>query len=306
MRGRREQIHLLSGQSFRVLRWTQGVRNVEVLLAPGSAVRLKGAGDHWHYHPAMELALFTAGEGTRFVGDHIAPFTASDLVLLGEKLPHYWHTHGPSTGLAVQWHFPHGHPFWSFPETLALTDLFKNAARGLHYTGRTAAALGAGLQALAHSSGPGRLGQLLHLFALMAAAPAGDVAALSSRAFALPTASIHQQAIGAAVRHLLANFRDIIRLDEVLRLTGMSKPTFSRQFKQHSGKTFSDFVNQIRLQAACRELAETDDSVLEIALACGFTQISFFNRLFRRVYRCSPTRYRAKVRRTRRPRGAQG
>ncbi|MCX7006141.1 MAG: hypothetical protein NTY53_02645, partial [Kiritimatiellaeota bacterium] len=84
MRGRREHIHLVGGQSFRVLRWVQGVRDVEVLLAPGSAVRLKGEGDHWHYHPAMELACFTAGEGTRFVGDHIAPFAAGDLVLLGE------------------------------------------------------------------------------------------------------------------------------------------------------------------------------------------------------------------------------
>jgi AraC-like DNA-binding protein len=262
-------------------------------------LRLQGAGDHWHYHPAMELTLFTAGAGMRFVGDHLAPFAAGDLVLLGEKLPHYWHTHGPSAGLAVQWHFPHGHPFWSFPETLTLADLFKSAARGLQYTGPTAIALGAGLRALAQSSGPERLGQLLHLLALLAAAPAGDVTPLSSRAFALPTASVHQQAIGAAVRHLLANFRDIIRLAEVLRLTGMSKPTFSRQFKQHSGKTFSEFVNQVRLQAACRELAETDDSVLEIALACGFTQISFFNRLFRRVYRCSPTRYRAQARRNR-------
>jgi AraC-like DNA-binding protein len=297
MRGRREQIHLPGGQSFRVLRWSQGVHAVEALLAPGSAVRLKGEGDHWHYHPAMELACFTTGEGTRFVGDHIAPFAGGDVVLLGEKLPHYWHAHGQTTGLAVQWHFPHGHPFWSFPETLALAGVFKEAARGLHYTGRTAAALTTALQALAHSAGPARLGQLLHLFALLAAAPTGEVTPLSSRAFALPSASVHQQAIGAAVRHLLANFRDIIRLDTVLRLTGMSKATFARQFKQHSGKTFSEFINQIRLQAACRELAETDDAVLEIALACGFTQVSFFNRLFRRVHRCSPTRYRAKSRR---------
>jgi len=297
MRGRREQIHLLGGQSFRVLRWARGVREVEVLLAPGSAVRLKGEGDHWHYHPAMELTCFTAGEGTRFVGDHIAPFAAGDLVLLGEKLPHYWHARGQTAGYAVQWHFPHGHPFWSFPETAVLSGLFKNAVRGLRYTGPTAAALRTGLQALAQSGGPGRLGQLLHLFAQMAAAPGNDVTALSSRAYTFPTAAVHQQAIGAAVRHLLANYRDVIRLDAVLRLTGMSKPTFSRQFKQHSGKTFSDFVNHLRLQAACRELLETDEAVLEIALACGFSQISFFNRLFRRVYRCSPTRYRARTRR---------
>lgn len=298
MHTRKEQIRLMGGQSFRVLRWTGGIGEVEALLAPGSAVRLKGEGDHWHHHPAMELTHFIAGEGTRFVGDHIAPFSPGDLVLLGERLPHYWHARGASAGLAVQWHFPQGHPFWNFPETGELAGLFANAARGLRFTGGTAAAVGSGLHDLARRSGPGRLGQLLLLLARMAAAPAGDVATLSTRAFTFPSTAAHPQAIGMVLRHLLGHFRDEIRLEDALRLTGMSKPTFSRHFKRHSGKTFSEFVNQIRLQAACRELTETRDPILEIALACGFTQISFFNRLFRRVHRCNPTQYRAKASRS--------
>ena len=94
------------------------------------------------------------------------------------------------------------------------------------------------------------------------------------------------------MRYLMGNFRDEVRLEEVLRIARMSKPTFARQFKKHSGKTFSDFITHIRLQAACRELVETDRSVLEIALDCGFSHISFFNRIFRRILRRNPTDYR--------------
>jgi AraC-like DNA-binding protein len=76
----------------------------------------------------------------------------------------------------------------------------------------------------------------------------------------------------------------------------MSKPTFSRQFKKHCGKTLSDFVQQVRLDAACHELAETDHPIIDVALGNGFSQISFFNRVFRRAIQCSPSEYRARTR----------
>ena len=38
-------------------------------------------GDVWHYHPEVELALFTEGEGIRYIGDSVQSFNAPDLVL---------------------------------------------------------------------------------------------------------------------------------------------------------------------------------------------------------------------------------
>jgi AraC-like DNA-binding protein len=294
MPGTREQIHLPSGHSFRVLRWSRSVREVESLLGPGRAVRIAGEGAHWHYHVEMELTWFARGAGTRFVGDHIAPFADGDVVLLGENLPHYWHARGPSSGLSVQWSFPHGHAFWAFPESLALADLFREAGRGLQFSGATAAAVAGDLRGLAETGGAERFGLLISLLARLARVPAAGRRHLSGRSFSLPRTTVHQQAIGEAVRYLLANFRDEIRLPDVLRLTRMSKPTFSRQFKQQVGKTYSQFVAQVRLQAVCRELVETERPILEIALSCGFGQLSFFNRLFRRVYGCSPREYRVR------------
>jgi AraC-like DNA-binding protein len=83
---------------------------------------------------------------------------------------------------------------------------------------------------------------------------------LSARAFLLSEKGAHQSAMAEAVRYLLANFRDTIRLGQILRLTHMSKPTFSRQFKKHSGQSFSDFITQLRLQAVCHELAANERS----------------------------------------------
>ncbi len=296
MKAEREQIQIPSGHSFRVLRWSRSIREVECVLGPEKAERLVGEGTHWHFHVEMELTLFTSGEGTRFVGDHIGSFGPGDLVLLGESLPHYWHSRGSSSGLSVQWHFPLGHPFWAFPETAPLTDLFRQAGRGLHLSGEAAAQVAGWMQYLTRAEGMEQLALLMRILSQIFRAPAGQRGPLSVRSFALAAESHYQQAIAKAVRHLVAHFREEVRLEEVLKLTHLSRPTFARQFKKHSGRTFSEFVNRLRLQAACRDLLESDRSVLEIALGSGFTQVSFFNRLFRRVMKCSPLQYRARKR----------
>ena len=296
MRGRREKIQLASGQSFRLLRWEKNLREVDSLQPSGRVTRIRGEGMDWHYHVDMELTLFTLGQGTRFVGDHIAPFAAGEVVLLGENLPHHWHTLGPSSGLSAQWRFPDGHPFWAFPETFAFRELFQAAGRGIRYTGDTASAIRECLEAMGPACGPERLGLLLRLLARTTAAPENERSFLSAKAFSLPDTLHHGQAVSNAVRYLLANFRDQIRLEELLRLTGMSKPTFARQFRRLSGKTFSDFLTHIRLQTACRALKESDRPVIEIALASGFRHVSFFNRMFRRHLRCNPTQYRRRCR----------
>lgn len=294
MRGNREIIHLPVGHSFRVYRWSHNLREVWTVVGPNEAERIPGQGRRWHYHTEMEITLFTAGTGTRFVGDHIGPFTAGDLVLLGGNLPHYWQVKGPSAGVGVQWSFPHGHPFWTLPETLGLAELFKRSAQGLRFTGHTAAVLAPAVRELTYVYGAERLGLFVRLLAMMRAAPENHCSVLSSAAFSLSGSTNKQrEALAEAMRFVLANFREAIRLEEVLRLTGLSRTTFSLQFKKHCGRSFIDFVIHTRLQEATRQLAETDRSILEIALDCGFTQVSFFNRVFRRVYGCNPTEFRA-------------
>lgn len=292
MRPARETIRLSEGHSFRLLRWARSPSEVECVLAPERTQPMAGAGERWHFHVEMELTLFTRGSGTRFVGDHIGAFESGDLVLLGEKLPHYWHCRGPSSGLSAQWHFPESHALWTFPETLSVLPLFERAKRGLHITGRAAAEAVSMLRGLERSKGAGRLALLLGLLHRIAEAGEGECQPLSARAFSLPTGEGHQRAIAAAVRHLVANHRDTVRLEELLALTGLSRSSFARQFKQHSGRSFSEFLNGLRLEAACRELLESGRPVLDIALGAGFTQVSFFNRLFRRTYGCSPSAFR--------------
>lgn len=288
----REQIQLPPGHSFRLLHWRENLREVDLVLNPRESVRIEGEGTHWHYHPAIELTWFEAGSGTRFVGDRIQPFHAGDLVLLGGNLPHYWHLRGVSAGWSVQWCFPSTHAFWTFPEADALSGFFRSASRGIQFRGHTVNLLSSGLRELAGMTGLDRLGALLRLLARAAHTPAVDREFISANSFSLATESRHQTAMQAAIRFVLEHYRTPIRQRQLLSVTRMSKPTFSRQFKKHAGKTLNQLLQQVRLDAACCELLETDHAITDVALGNGFSQISAFNRMFRRANKCSPSEYR--------------
>lgn len=296
LRGSKEQVQIPPGHTFRVLRWSNNLREVEVVIDPRKSVRIPGEGTHWHYHKEIELTLFTKGEGTRFVGDHVGFFTPGDLVLLGENVPHYWHARGNCSGVSIQWYFPASHPYWAFPENLCLASLFKDAGRGLQLRGGSAAVITRTLRQLPEMEGHAQLALMMSAISSIATAPANERTYLSSQSFNPPIEEHLQAAISRVVQHMTANFRDEIRLEDVTLLADMSRATFSRHFKALTGHTFSDFLNKLRLQAAKRELRESNKTILDIAYASGFAQLSFFNRLFRRQLQCSPSAYRARHR----------
>lgn len=292
MLGIRESIVIPKDQSFRVLRWTRDFKEMESLLPSGATAPLSGEGAHWHFHPEMELTFVLSGSGTRFVGDHIGPFDSGDLVLLGSDLPHYWLSRGASSGISIQWRFPADHPFWMLPENRGLAPLFERASKGLRFSATGAAEVRRLLHEMPAARNAGRLGLLIRILSGLDAIPRKEIETLSSRSFAILNDPEDQKAITMAVRHLIAHFREQIRMEDLLAITRMSRTTFTRQFKRHSGHTFSDFLTKLRLQAACRALRESNLPILGISLDCGFTQISFFNRVFKRAMGRTPREYR--------------
>jgi AraC-like DNA-binding protein len=294
MKHRRERIELPAGSSFRVIVWDGSVDEVEVILDDGRRRKSQGEGNHWHYHPEMELTWFSHGEGLRFIGDHIGAFGAGDLVLVGRRLPHHWQIRGESAGVSVQWHYPEGHALWGIEEVKPLANLFAAAGQGVHFPAATAARIGGLMTRMAElKTGTERFAALLMIFADLAASLSGEVQSLSCKTFALPPEdSPHHDAIRDAVSHLLKAFREPVPLEEMLAITGMTRPTFCRQFRLHTGHSFSEFLNRIRLHAACRALKNTRKPIIDIALDNGISQVSFFNRLFLREMGCTPSQYR--------------
>ena len=78
-----------------------------------------------------------------------------------------------------------------------------------------------------------------------------------------------------------SNSREI-SLNEVAKLANMPESYFSRFIKRHTGRTFVDTLNEIRLGYATRMLIETTHTIAEIAYSSGFDNVTYFNRIFKK------------------------
>lgn len=95
------------------------------------------------------------------------------------------------------------------------------------------------------------------------------------------------------LEYLQHHYAESITLEEAARQTLLSKFYFTRIFKQQTGQTFYDYLSFLRIQAAESLLKDTSIPVSEVAAACGYANVSSFNRTFRRYRECSPSEYRS-------------
>ena len=287
-----EQIGLEAGKSFRFLSWTDNLSEVVQCRADGTRVRLAGAGEQWHFHPEYELALVTEGKGRRFVGDHMENFTSPDLVLIGPNLPHCWSGLQESSGFAVQFVLDSDHPIGQLDEMRALEAILEKSNYGIRFTGSVVQRVEQSMRALANQSMLARLANFIGILAELSTAPESDRILLSGTNLSLNLQDQHMTAISRAVGFILNNLKEEIGIENLLKVTHMSKPTFSRHFKNHTGRSLTTFLNEVRIVNAKRLLAETNEPITDIAFSSGFRNLSHFNVQFRRSSGESPSEFR--------------
>lgn len=247
---------------------------------------------YWHYHPEYELTYIVEGKGMRLVGDSYEPFEAGDLVLIGPMLPHTWVTEKVGNtncqALVVQFSQKFMEQLLQFSEMKILEKLFEKAERGLQWTssGDQTSTL---MQELLHSDDLLRFSWLLQVLHYLSAQHSTPIASLQYKPL---KGNENQQRLNKVFLYVQSQFREQITLDQAAALVHLSKSAFCKFFKRASGKTFSDYTNEIRLAHACRLLVETDRSISEIATDSGFESLTYFNRIFLKKKKVRPGEFR--------------
>ncbi len=93
-------------------------------------------------------------------------------------------------------------------------------------------------------------------------------------------------------QYISQHYRESVKLTDLASEMFVSPSALSRFFKKETGMGFVDYVNEVRIHAAAMELENTDENVTKIAVNCGFSNLSVFNRAFRERHGVSPTEYR--------------
>ncbi|TWE08586.1 AraC-like DNA-binding protein [Neobacillus bataviensis] len=102
----------------------------------------------------------------------------------------------------------------------------------------------------------------------------------------------HTKAVNQICKFINTHYNVPLSLEQVCKLSGMSKSNFTAKFKQIVGKTFVEYRNDIRIKAAMEFLLNSNDTILSIANKVGFDDVSYFNRTFKEFTKMSPSLYR--------------
>lgn len=253
---------------------------------------------YWHYHPEIELTLIAEGYGERLVGDSRAQFRPGDLVLLGPNLPHTWWSHrrpqvssGMHRAVVLQFSADLFGNLLALEGMSPIAQLLERARCGLAFpqTDGVRAAAARLVKIPALSQGRRVLALLLILLEL----------ADERRAILLSTSAIrpmcqikHQRRINKICLYLEHRDAEKINWDELSRLIHMCRASLCRFFRRATGRTMTQYLNEIRVDSAARLLVDTDLNVLDVAFRAGFGNYSNFTRQFKKIKGYGPRELR--------------
>ena len=255
--------------------------------------------NRWHYHPEIELIHFHGGCGTQFIGDHISQFEPGDIVLVGCNLPHFWKyddIYNDSPALpnpyATVIHFFEnfiGERFLYLPESRHIKNLLEKAKRGILLKGSIAGEIGDLMEKIYQAEGIYKIISLISCLSEFALCE--NLMMLSSLGFKYGSAESDNKRINDIYNYSFNHFHQKIKLSEVAEIAQMTQNSFCRYFKYHTGKTFSDFLMEIRIGYACKLLIANKFSVKQICYESGFNNFSCFHRYFKKLTGKTPQSY---------------
>jgi len=253
---------------------------------------------NWHYHPEYELTLITKGKGKRLVGDSHENFEAGDLVLIGPELPHTWisdnKTKGKAAAVVIQFSEKFIEGFLQLAECAGINKLLAQARLGVHFKKRKFEEAVEMVKQLTAKKGVAKITGLLNIL--------NDLTQIRYEQLVSPfflrlKGKPNEKRINTVCQFIQKHADEKISISKAASLIHLSDSAFCKFFKRATGKTFSDYVNAIRIGNACHLLTETDKTIAEIAFASGFESLTYFNRIFLKKKRVRPGEFRKNLQR---------
>jgi AraC-like DNA-binding protein len=254
----------------------------------------------WHFHPEYQLFMVIKGRGTRFIGDHVKHFKEGDITFTGPNLPHMWRSDSEgyaveeslwSVGIVVYFHEDFiGQSLLQKEEMIKLRQLFHKSLRGLDVTGKTAKSIGSMLTNLVNLEG---MDSVLELFKILnCIANTTETISLASSGYTNSLKEADTERMNNVHAYVMKNFKGKIELGAVASLANMTPTSFSRYFKIHANKTFSEFLSEIRIGHACKLLIEDKMNIGNACYESGFQTLSNFNKQFKAITKRTPMSYK--------------
>ncbi|MTI86366.1 MAG: helix-turn-helix domain-containing protein [Balneolaceae bacterium] len=255
--------------------------------------------DQLHHHPELQLVYIIKGTGNLFVGDTVTAFEAGNLFLFGSNQSHLLKSDTEyfsdkcekiSESISIFFHeYSLGEKFFKLSETESIQGLIHRADHSLEFSPEVADRIGNRMKELTGIKGFDRFLEILSI--LDELANTDQYKKLAGVTAENPPTGFESERINNVINYILEHYKEDIKLDVIAEVANYSKAAFCRFFKKRTRKTFSEFLNEVRITEACKLLRNTDLNMSQICYESGFNNISNFNRQFKRITDMTPKQY---------------
>jgi AraC-like DNA-binding protein len=248
----------------------------------------------WHYHPEYELIYILKSHGVRYVGNSIENFFDDDLVLVGTNLPHCWinavdQQHPPEAVVIYLKEEFMDNLWMQSCEFEGIKQLLQASAKGIKFNKEFALQIKDRMLELVQLKPLEKLMSLLQI--LQDLSGTSQVQYLCEQGFSYDLNQTNNNRINTVYKYIQEHYQEKISLAGIAAQVNMNEEYFSRFFSKTMKKTFFEFLNEYKINKACKLLIETDKQVSEVCYAAGFESIPFFYRQFKKFKNCQPKTY---------------
>lgn len=255
---------------------------------------------HLHRHTEIQITWVINGEGTLIAGNNMQRFQSGDLFVIGANQPHLFKS-DPSyfdetnqqgihslniffnpTGFISQ--------LLDFPEMRSIKKFVNSSGFGMQASEKDAAKLAEHFLKIRNSTAGFRLAYFIELLQVMANLKKWKY--LSTESFEYTISDSEGLRMNDIYQYTMEHFTENISLEQIAAVVYLTPQSFCRYFKKHTSKTYINFLNEVRINEACKRFMEMDfDSISTIAYQSGFNNVVTFNRVFKSITGKAPREY---------------
>jgi YesN/AraC family two-component response regulator len=252
-----------------------------------------------HRHNEVQLTWIIKGDGTLVAGNNMHNFHSNEIYWIGANQPHvfksdrsYFENSGIKTHSIDIFFNIDGQlsPFFSIPELKQLKQFISQHKHGFIVPKGKVVATAERMKKVSTTQGAEQIMHFVDMLNLLSSMDTLTV--LSTESQSVVCNDNEGIRISTVYNYIMQNYKEPITLDQISKLAYMTPQAFCRYFKKHTHNTLVGFVNQVRINEACKQLMENhNDTIASIAYNTGFNSITNFNRIFKSVLKKSPKEY---------------
>ena len=255
--------------------------------------------DSFHYHPEIQISFVVNGTGTRIIGNSVGRFNKNEVYVIGSNIPHIfksdkdYYEKDNALSHAISFYFTEealGEGFFNLPEAIEINEVIQNSKKIVYASGIDVDKLKKDFFNIAKVKGFEKLSLFLQI--LYKISNLKEQQLLSKTKYEQRNTEKYGKRINDIFDFVINNYEKSISLDEAAKIANLSTTAFCRFFKERTRKSFTEFVNEVRIGEACKLLMNNDFNISQICYEVGFNNISNFNRKFKEITDLTPKEYR--------------